>query len=508
MLSYSLVYMLRKPYTAAAFEDLEVFNMDYKVAVTIVQILGYVVSKFMGIKLISELRREERLRFILMSVVMAELSLVFFGLLSAPYNIAAMFLNGLSLGCMWGIIFSFIEGRRMTDVLASLLGVSMVISSGTAKSVGLYVMDTWQVSEFWMPALIGAVALPLLALLGYALNRLPQPTEEDIALKSERETLNGRQRWELFKHFMPFLTMLFVANIAIVVLRDIKEDFLVNIIDMSGYSPWLFTQIDCVVTLTILAIFGLMVLVKEIADWIDMAPSILSSLYTTVLPNYFEGIKSYPPEEALDSALALVNNVSKKRLLSHIEEMILRLDQMELAEPDSLKDNPFAKQLMEETRLSASKIEAFKGIYTSYSLSSSSDCLKMEPFLLSPSDNQVRVGRISAYGEAQWGFGIMPDPQNFHCMLNENQAPQFTMVTIYLQIPFFKNPRQLRGLYIGQDYNRNPIARRILLIKESESTEIDEFMSRKSGLIDKEGIISLYSIGMVGDGACPVSTGL
>ena len=128
LLSYSLVYMLRKPYTAAAFEDLEVFNMDYKVAVTIVQILGYVVSKFMGIKLISELRREERLRFILMSVVMAELSLVFFGLLSAPYNIAAMFLNGLSLGCMWGIIFSFIEGRRMTDVLASLLGVSMVIS--------------------------------------------------------------------------------------------------------------------------------------------------------------------------------------------------------------------------------------------------------------------------------------------------------------------------------------------------------------------------------------------
>ena len=151
----------------------------------------------------------------------------------------------------------------MTDFLASLLVVSRVSSSGTAKSVGLYVMDIWQVSEFWMPALIGAVALPLLALLGYARIRLPQPTEEDIALKSERETLIARQRWELFKNFMPFLTMLFVANIAIVVLRDIKEDFLVNIIDMSGFSPWLFTQIDSVVTLTILAIFGLMVLVKD-----------------------------------------------------------------------------------------------------------------------------------------------------------------------------------------------------------------------------------------------------
>lgn len=250
-------------YTAAAFEDVEFFDMDYKVVVTISQIVGYVISKFMGIKLISELRREERLRFILMSVVMAELSLVFFGLLSAPYNIAAMFLNGLSLGCMWGVIFSFIEGRRMTDILASLLGVSMVISSGTAKSAGLYVMNNLHVNEFWMPALIGAVALPLLALLGYALNRLPQPTEEDIAMKSERATLNGKQRWELFKNFMPFLMMLFVANIAIVVLRDIKEDFLVNIIDVSEYSPWLFAKIDSVVTLIILVVFGLMVFVKD-----------------------------------------------------------------------------------------------------------------------------------------------------------------------------------------------------------------------------------------------------
>ena len=197
LLSYSLVYALRKPYTAAAFEDVEFFDMDYKVVVTISQIVGYVISKFMGIKLISELRREERLRFILMSVVMAELSLVFFGLLSAPYNIAAMFLNGLSLGCMWGVIFSFIEGRRMTDILASLLGVSMVISSGTAKSAGLYVMNNLHVNEFWMPALIGAVALPLLALLGYALNRLPQPTACDI----EWETALGVvQEFYAFPH--------------------------------------------------------------------------------------------------------------------------------------------------------------------------------------------------------------------------------------------------------------------------------------------------------------------
>lgn len=263
LLSYSLVYALRKPFTAASFENAEFFDLDYKVVVTISQILGYVISKFIGIKLISELKSEERFKFILTSVLLAEASLILFGLLSTPFNVAAMFLNGLSLGCMWGVIFSFIEGRRVTDILASLLGVSMVISSGTAKSVGLYVTNHLHVSEFWMPALIGAVALPLLLLLGWVLNKLPEPNKEDIAMKSERETLNGKQRWELFKNFMPFLSMLFIANIAIVVLRDIKEDFLVNIIDVSAYSPWLFAQIDSVVTLIILGIFGLMVLVKD-----------------------------------------------------------------------------------------------------------------------------------------------------------------------------------------------------------------------------------------------------
>ena len=55
---------------------------------------------------------------------------------------------------------------------------------------------------------------------------------------------------------------------------------------------------------------------KEIADWVGMAPSVLSSLYTTVLPAYFESAKTMPQEEALDQALSLVNNVSKRKLLS------------------------------------------------------------------------------------------------------------------------------------------------------------------------------------------------
>ena len=98
LLSYSLVYALRKPYTAASFDGFTIFGTDYKVAVTTIQILGYLIAKFFGIKIISELKRENRFRFFLYSAILAEVSLIAFGLLSVPYNVIAMLVNGLSLG--------------------------------------------------------------------------------------------------------------------------------------------------------------------------------------------------------------------------------------------------------------------------------------------------------------------------------------------------------------------------------------------------------------------------
>ena len=234
--------------------------MDYKIAVSIIQLLGYVTAKFLGIRFISELRPEGRLKFIIGSAALSEVSLLAFGLMPVPYNIAALFFNGLSLGCMWGVIFSFLEGRRTTDILASIMGVSMALSSGVAKSLGLYAMNDLGVSEFWMPALIGAIAFPLLCLTGWMMTRFPRPTAADIAARTERVTLNGSERRNLFLRFMPILTLLFVANLLITVMRDIKEDFIVCIIDVSTISAWTFAHVDTIATLVMLAIFALLAL--------------------------------------------------------------------------------------------------------------------------------------------------------------------------------------------------------------------------------------------------------
>lgn len=258
LLSYSLVYALRKPFTAAEFDGLTVAGMDYKIVVSIIQLVGYVCAKLLGIKYISELKKESRLKFIVGSAALSELSLLAFGMLPVPYNIVALFFNGLSLGCMWGVIFSFLEGRRTTDILASIMGVSMALSSGVAKSMGLYALNSLHVSEFWMPALVGALAFPLLCLMGWMMTRFPAPTAADIAARSVRVTLNGRQRRQLFRRYMPLLAMLFAANLLLTVQRDIKEDFIVCIVDVSTISSWLFAKLDAIATIALLGIFALL----------------------------------------------------------------------------------------------------------------------------------------------------------------------------------------------------------------------------------------------------------
>lgn len=97
LVSYSLVYALRKPFTAAEFEGMQAFGMDYKIAVSIIQLIGYVCAKMLGIKFISELRPENRLRFIIGSAALSEASLLAFALMPVPANIFALF----STVCHW-----------------------------------------------------------------------------------------------------------------------------------------------------------------------------------------------------------------------------------------------------------------------------------------------------------------------------------------------------------------------------------------------------------------------
>jgi len=133
---YFSMYAFRKPFTIASFNDLDFFGFDYKILIIIAQAIGYFISKFIGIKFISELKPEKRIVFLLVFIAVAELALLGFAVVPAPYNILFMFINGIPLGMIWGIVFSYIEGRKTTEIIGLFLCSSFVVSSGVVKSAG------------------------------------------------------------------------------------------------------------------------------------------------------------------------------------------------------------------------------------------------------------------------------------------------------------------------------------------------------------------------------------
>ena len=50
-LTYACMYGIRKPFTVAEFHGLTFWGMDYKALLIISQVVGYALSKFIGIKI-------------------------------------------------------------------------------------------------------------------------------------------------------------------------------------------------------------------------------------------------------------------------------------------------------------------------------------------------------------------------------------------------------------------------------------------------------------------------
>lgn len=262
--AYFCMYAFRKPFAVATFQDMQYWGIDYKILLIIAQVIGYTLSKFVGIKVISEMKSSKRLTYLIGFILFAELALLGFALVPAPYNIAFLFLNGLPLGMIWGIVFSYIEGRKATEILGVILCSSFIISSGVVKSVGKYVLDTLNVSEFWMPFVTGLFFIIPLLIFAFLLQKIPAPTQEDKNLKSERKPLNAEGRKQFFKQFALPLVLIIIFYTVLTAVRDFRDNFARELWDSLGFkdstSIYSLSEIPIAITvLIILAFIGTIV---------------------------------------------------------------------------------------------------------------------------------------------------------------------------------------------------------------------------------------------------------
>jgi hypothetical protein len=264
--TYFCMYAFRKPFNAGLYQGLEMWGVSYKAILIISQVAGYTLSKFAGIKVISELRHSSRIGLIIGLILVAEVALLFFGLVPYPYNFVFLFINGLPLGMVYGVVFSFLEGRRFTEMLAMGLNISVVVASGILKTFYIEIHQVFPgISEFWMPFFMGALFLPFFLMFVWMLSIIPSPSAEDISLRTERVPMTKQDKQLAMKHFGFPIVCLVIFYAMLVVVRDFRDNFTIEIwneIDMHWGSSVLTTT-EMITGIVVLIIIGSLAFVRD-----------------------------------------------------------------------------------------------------------------------------------------------------------------------------------------------------------------------------------------------------
>lgn len=264
-LTYASVYAYRKPFTVGTYGGLSFWGIDYKELLVITQGLGYMFSKFYGIRFIAELKRIGRWKTSAVLVGGAWLSLLVFALVPAPWGMLCLFVNGFMLGFMWGIVFSYVEGRKATDFIGAAMAVSFIFAGGFTRSVALWLRDSWQVADYWLAFTTGLVfALPLILFL-YLMERVPAPTAADIEERTQRLPMSKEQRLTFLRTFGVGTIAIIITYLFLTIMRDVRDNFMSNLWTELGYGekPAMFTRTETITSVVILVMISLLVGIRK-----------------------------------------------------------------------------------------------------------------------------------------------------------------------------------------------------------------------------------------------------
>jgi hypothetical protein len=264
--AYFAMYAFRKPLAVAGWSDVAFhpFGLDYKTALVIVQVVGYAASKLVGIRVMAGFGRAGRASAIFALIFGAWACLVAFAMLPPALGLACILGNGFALGMIWGLVFSYLEGRRITELLGAILCGAFILASGVVKSVGALLLQAG-VPEHWMPAATGLAFFPLLLASLWQLERMPPPTAADEAERTPRRPMGKAERAAFLKaHGLP-LALLSASYVVLTAMRDFRDNFAAELWAALGQggSASVFTASELPVAVMALAGLAALIIVRD-----------------------------------------------------------------------------------------------------------------------------------------------------------------------------------------------------------------------------------------------------
>ncbi|MBI2606680.1 MAG: hypothetical protein HYW49_11440 [Deltaproteobacteria bacterium] len=266
--TYFCMYAFRKPFLVGAYAGkvhLPLLpEIDHKIILIIAQVIGYTLSKFIGIKVVSEAGAKRRAASIVAMIAFAEVCLLGFALVPAPFDILFLFLNGIPLGMIWGLVFGYLEGRRSSEILGVGLSASYIVASGAVKSAGQWILNLG-IAERWMPFATGLVFFPAFLLCVQLLRTIPPPNAEDVKFRTARVPMDATERKRFFRMFAPGLVTLTGVHVFLTAYRDFRDNFAREIWQELGYGgqPAIFTVTELPIAFIVLVVLGALMIVRD-----------------------------------------------------------------------------------------------------------------------------------------------------------------------------------------------------------------------------------------------------
>ncbi len=264
-LTYACVFSYRKTFTVATFDGIRIGVFSYQTLLIISQVVGYMISKFYGIVFISALRRTGRWVTVALMIGISWACLLLFAVTPDLLGLLWFFINGFMLGFLWGVVFSYVEGRRSTDLAGSVMAVSFIFAGGFSRSIGKWLMIEHGVPEKWMPFMTGAVfALPLAVFL-FLMEQIPPPDAADEQARARRIPMQPADRKAFMRMMGTGIALVTFTYIFLTILRDIRDNYMANMWRELGYGDnyGIFTRTETITSVIVLAMMGMLVFVKR-----------------------------------------------------------------------------------------------------------------------------------------------------------------------------------------------------------------------------------------------------
>ena len=263
-LMYTCAYAFRKPFTVGLYEGESFAGIDAKIIYVLAEVIGYACSKFIGVRLVPEMKPNQRMFYAIGLLSISEIALLGFALFPAPLKIIALFISGLPLGMIWGILFSYIEGRKVSELINVGLSVALIISSGIVKTFGQFILDTFNPSEYWMPVITGLCCYPVMLLCAYMLNQIPEPNKKDKEARTPRVPMNKQEQKRFLWNFFGGIITLVVFYGTLTVFRELRDSFAADIWkELHIENSFIFTQTEIPIAFIVLFLMAFVVFIRS-----------------------------------------------------------------------------------------------------------------------------------------------------------------------------------------------------------------------------------------------------